>query len=145
MDVFVIVATLVVKCSFAACLTAPGGYHSEEGSPDQGYVVLAGDYALTLFYILTVVAMVCSSSFLPSHLLRLIQASPRWKHFGYPQAVLLFFSLLAMLQEDEQLAGALQDSLNAESPPRYGNGIGNAYPPPTGGTILRPRGAMAPP
>ncbi|PON91623.1 Zinc finger, LIM-type [Trema orientale] len=31
----------------------------------------------------------------------------------------------SQLQEDEQLARALQESLNVESPPRYGNGSGN--------------------
>ena len=31
----------------------------------------------------------------------------------------------SQLQEDEQLARALQESLNVESPPRYGNGNGN--------------------
>ncbi|POO03179.1 Protein DA1-like [Trema orientale] len=33
----------------------------------------------------------------------------------------------SQLQEDEQLARALQESLNVESPPGYGNGYGNAY------------------
>lgn len=33
------------------------------------------------------------------------------------------------LEEDERLARALQESLNTESPPRYGNGNGNSYQP----------------
>ena len=54
----------------------------------------------------------------------------------------------SQLQEDEQLARALQESLNAESPPRYGNGNthppqygnGNTYPPQYGnGTTHPPR------
>ncbi|KAL6215926.1 hypothetical protein ACLB2K_015352 [Fragaria x ananassa] len=54
----------------------------------------------------------------------------------------------SQLQEDEQLARALQESLNAESPPRYGNGNthppqygnGNTYPPQYGnGTTHSPR------
>lgn len=35
----------------------------------------------------------------------------------------------SLLEEDEQLARAIQESLNVESPPRYGNGNGNMYPP----------------
>ncbi|XP_050126706.1 protein DA1-like isoform X2 [Malus sylvestris] len=35
----------------------------------------------------------------------------------------------SQLQEDEQLARVIQESLNAESPPRHGNGNGNTYQP----------------
>ncbi|KAM0967870.1 hypothetical protein ACFX2A_016598 [Malus domestica] len=35
----------------------------------------------------------------------------------------------SQLQEDEQLARVIQESLNVESPPRHGNGNGNTYQP----------------
>ncbi|KAK9947135.1 hypothetical protein M0R45_012570 [Rubus argutus] len=42
----------------------------------------------------------------------------------------------SQLEEDEQLARAIQESLNVESPPRYGNG--NAYPPQYGNGNTHP-------
>lgn len=61
----------------------------------------------------------------------------------------ILYSLLdfdSQLEEDEQLARALQESLNVESPPRYGNGNahppqygnGNTHPPPYGNGNTHP-------
>ncbi|KAI9194651.1 hypothetical protein LWI28_007960 [Acer negundo] len=93
-----VTATLIATVTFAAGLTVPGGFISENG-PDQGAAILTRNTAFKVFVLLNSMSMFFSSLAVFTHLFRwhYLEAHKTWSRKMRLRRFLIVLAMLAMI------------------------------------------------
>ncbi|KAF3655742.1 hypothetical protein FXO38_14531 [Capsicum annuum] len=79
-----VVATLLVTVTFAAGFTLPGGFESDDNSPNKGMVILIRKSAFRAFVITDAIAFACSAGAIFSYFYMAINSRPMsYQDLGY--------------------------------------------------------------